>query len=76
MGKPLCKNEYFSKHLKADIVYSNFQNGTVVLTNFIYLLNMPALQREFIRVHPDIIAKAFYISLGIFKPVADCMICR
>ncbi len=60
----IVKNEYFSKHLKADIVYSNFQNGTVVLTNFIYLLNMPALQREFIRVHPDIIAKVFLHQFG------------
>ena len=43
----ITKNDYFSKHLKADIVYSNFMTNTVVLHNFIYLLNMPALQREF-----------------------------
>lgn len=55
----IVKNDYFSKHLKADIVCSNFQTNTVVLSNFIYLLNMPALQREFIRVHPDIVAKVF-----------------
>lgn len=60
----IVKNNYFSKHLKADIVYSNFQTNTVVLTNFIYLLNMPALQREFIRVHPDIIAKVFLHQFG------------
>lgn len=55
----IVKNNYFNKHLKADIVYSDFQNNTVVLKNFIYLLNMPALQREFIRVHPDIIANVY-----------------
>lgn len=60
----IVKNNYFNKHLKADIVYSNFQANTVVLTNFIYLLNMPALQREFIRVHPDIIAKVFLHQFG------------
>jgi len=55
----IVKNNYFNKHLKADIVYSDFQNNTVILKNFIYLLNMPALQREFIRVHPDIIANVY-----------------
>lgn len=60
----IVKNDYFNKHLKADIVYSNFQTNTVVLTNFIYLLNMPALQREFIRVHPDIVAKVFLHQFG------------
>ncbi|MFW9626703.1 MAG: PilZ domain-containing protein [Sulfurospirillum sp.] len=60
----IVKNNYFNKHLKADIVYNNFQANTVVLTNFIYLLNMPALQREFIRVHPDIVAKVFLHQFG------------
>ena len=60
----IVKNNYFSKHLKADIVYTNFQANTIVLTNFMYLLNMPALQREFIRVHPDIIAKVFLHQFG------------
>ncbi|WP_263832324.1 PilZ domain-containing protein [Sulfurospirillum oryzae] len=60
----IVKNNHFSKHLKADIVYNNFQANTVVLTNFIYLLNMPALQREFIRVHPDIVAKVFLHQFG------------
>lgn len=59
----IVKNNYFNKHLKADIVDCNFQTNTVVLTNFIYLLNMPALQREFIRVHPDIVAKVFLNQL-------------
>lgn len=47
----------FDKPLKADIVYNNFSNNTVVLNNFRYLLNMPVTQREFVRVHPDIMAE-------------------
>jgi len=60
----IVKNDYFNKHLKADIAHSDFQNNTVVLKNFIYLLNMPALQREFIRVHPDIIANVYLHQFG------------
>ena len=60
----IIKNDYFTKHIKADIVYSNFMTNTVTLNNFIYLLNMPALQREFIRVHPDIVAKVFLHQFG------------
>jgi len=60
----VIKNDYFSKHLKADILYSNFMSNTVVLHNFIYLLNMPALQREFVRVHPDIVAKVYLHQFG------------
>lgn len=52
----IMKNELFDKHIKADIVYNNFFNNTVVLSNFTYLLNMPASQREYVRVHPDIAA--------------------
>lgn len=52
----IVKNNYFSKHMKADVLSYNFQTNTVTLSNFIYLLNMPALQRESIRVHPDIVA--------------------
>lgn len=55
----IIKNDDLSKHIKADIVYSNFLTNTVTLNNFTYLLNMPALQREFVRVHPDIIAKVY-----------------
>lgn len=55
----IIKNDYFSKHIKADILYSNFINNTVTLHNFMYLLNMPALQRKSIRVHPDIVAKVY-----------------
>jgi hypothetical protein len=60
----IVKNDSFSKHLKADIVNSNFHDNTIVLSNFTYLLNMPALQREFIRVHPDIIAKVYLHQFG------------
>jgi len=60
----VIKNEHFSRHLKADILYSNFLTNTVVLHNFIYLLNMPALQREFVRVHPDIVAKVYLHQEG------------
>ena len=60
----VVKNEYFTKHLKADILYSNFMTNTVVLHNFIYLLNMPALQREFVRVHPDIVANVYLHQFG------------
>ena len=42
--------------MKADVLAYHFHNNTVTLNNFTYLLNMPALQRESIRVHPDIIA--------------------
>lgn len=52
----IMKDTIFDKHIKADIVYNNFFNNTVVLNNFTYLLNMPASQREFVRVHPDISA--------------------
>ena len=60
----IIKNDYFGKHIKADIVYSDFITNTVTLNNFIYLLNMPALQREFVRVHPDIIAKVYLSQNG------------
>lgn len=41
----ILKNDVFTKHIKADIVYSNFLTKTVMLENFTYLLNMPALER-------------------------------
>lgn len=55
----IIKNDYFSKHIKAEILYSNFLRNTVTLHNFMYLLNMPALQRKNVRVHPDIVAKVY-----------------
>ena len=53
----ILKDGNFNKYLKADIVYNNFSNNTVVLNNFTYLLNMPAAGREFNRVHPEIMAE-------------------
>ncbi len=53
----ILKDEHFSKYIKADIVYHDFYDSTVTLKNFIYLLNMPASEREFIRVPPNIPAK-------------------
>lgn len=55
----IIKNKYFSKHIKADILYSDFMRNTVTLHHFMYLLNMPALQRKNVRVHPDIVAKVY-----------------
>lgn len=60
----IIKDDYFAKHIKADIVYSNFMRNTVTLNNFIYLLNMPALQRESVRVHPNIIATVYLHQFG------------
>jgi hypothetical protein len=57
----IMKDSNFTKHIKADIVYNNFFNNTVVLNNFTYLLNMPASQREFVRVHPNVCA---HVSLN------------
>ncbi len=53
----ILTNDYFSKYIKADISYINFLDKSVVLENFIYLLNMPTAEREYIRVYPDILAK-------------------
>lgn len=53
----ILKDKNFDKYIKADVLYSNFTNDTFVLNNFTYLLNMPATQREFVRVHPDIMAE-------------------
>lgn len=60
----IVKNAYLIKHLKADILYNDYINNTVTLHNFIYMLNMPAIQREYIRVHPDIIAKVYLRQFG------------
>ncbi|MBE0491566.1 MAG: PilZ domain-containing protein [Sulfurospirillum sp.] len=50
----IMRDAHFNRYIKADIVFSNFYNNTVTLDNFTYLLNMPANQRENVRVHPDI----------------------
>ncbi len=56
----MLKNEYITRYVKADVVYTNFINNTVVLENFVYLLDMPAAQREYIRVHPNILARVVF----------------
>jgi hypothetical protein len=63
----ILKDNNFDKYLKADVVYNNFLNNTVVLTNFTYLLNMPAINRKTIRVHPEIMVE---VSLASEKELA------
>ncbi|MDA7848073.1 PilZ domain-containing protein [Sulfurospirillum sp.] len=53
----ILKDGNFDKYIKADIVYNNFSTNIVVLNNFTYLMNMPAIGREFVRVHPEIMAE-------------------
>lgn len=53
----ILKDDNFDKYIKADIVYNNFSTNIVVLNNFTYLMNMPAIGREFVRVHPEIMAE-------------------
>jgi hypothetical protein len=53
----ILKDRNFEKHVKADIFYHDFSNNTIVLGNFMYLLNMPTIKREFIRVIPNILAE-------------------
>ncbi len=50
----IIKNDHLNRYVKADISYSNFSTKTVVLNNFVYLLNLPAIQREFIRIYPNV----------------------
>ena len=52
----ILKDHNFDKYIKADIKTHEFLKGKIVLGNFRYLLNMPATNREFVRVHPDIMA--------------------
>ncbi len=54
----ILKDRHFNRHVKADIVYSNFSNSTIVLNNFIYLLNLPAMQRNDPRIYPKILIHA------------------
>ncbi len=54
----IVKDKHFHRHIKADIVYSNFSNNTIVLNNFIYLLNLPAIQRKYPRIYPKILIHA------------------
>ncbi len=58
----IVKNQFFSKPVKADIVFCNMVQHEVTLTNFVYLLNMPAAQRESARVHPNTVAKVALVD--------------
>lgn len=51
----IVKNEFFNRHIKGDILYSNHSNNTVVLNNFTYLLNLPATQRKYPRIYPRVL---------------------
>ncbi len=51
----IVKNEFFNRHIKGDILYSNYTNNTIVLNNFTYLLNLPAAQRKYPRIYPKIL---------------------
>ncbi|MBE0496370.1 MAG: PilZ domain-containing protein [Campylobacterales bacterium] len=58
----IVQNQFFSKPVKADIVFCNMVQHEVTLTNFVYLLNMPATQRESSRVHPNTVAKVTLVD--------------
>ncbi|WP_024954887.1 PilZ domain-containing protein [Sulfurospirillum arcachonense] len=58
----ILKDNNFNNYVKADIVYNDFSNNIVVLKNFNYLLNMPATQREAVRVYPEIMAEVVLLS--------------
>ena len=51
----IIKNEFFNRYIKGDILYSNYSNNTIILNNFTYLLNLPAIQRKFPRIYPKIL---------------------
>jgi hypothetical protein len=53
----MIKDKYLDRYIKADISHSNFSDKTIVLDNFVYLLNLPAVQRKYIRIYPNILIK-------------------
>lgn len=55
----ILKDDKIENYIKADIVYSDYSNGHIILKNFIYLLSMPATQRTSVRVHPDILVDIY-----------------
>ena len=59
----IVQNEFFNKPVKADIVFSNIPKHEVTLTNFVYLLNMPAAMRDSARVHPRSTTPAVLVDL-------------
>ncbi len=50
----MIKDKYLDRYIKADISHINFLDKTIVLNNFVYLLNLPAIQRKYIRIYPSI----------------------
>jgi len=50
----MIKDKYLDRYIKADIYHINFLDKTVILNNFVYLLNLPATQRKYIRIYPSI----------------------
>jgi len=48
----ILKNEFFNRYIQGDILHNNYSNNTIVLNNFTYLLNLPAVQRKYPRIHP------------------------
>jgi hypothetical protein len=50
----MVKDKYLDRYIKADISHSDFSDNTIVLNNFVYLLNLPAIQREYTRIYPSI----------------------
>lgn len=53
----VIKDENLSDYLKAEIEFSNFKNNNVVLKNFKKLESMPAFDRRYVRVHPNMYAE-------------------
>ncbi len=51
----ILKDDNIHRYIRADIVHSDFTNHTVVLENFVYLVNLPASKRKKTRVYPDIL---------------------
>jgi hypothetical protein len=49
----ILKNDDFTKYIKADIIENSFHEDQIVLGNFSYLFNMPAMNRTHIRVYPE-----------------------
>jgi len=54
----ILKDKHFHRYVKADIVYCNFPNHTVVLNNFRYTVNLPAVHRKNPRIYPNVLVHA------------------
>jgi len=53
----MIKDKYLDRCIKAEISSNNFSDKTIVLDNFVYLLNLPAIKREFTRIYPNVLVK-------------------